>query len=63
MNGTIKLKNKSFQFENRNPGPEDIEDMVTLLPDLRDSIVAASNVTKLRRILSNIQYLRRVKGF
>ena len=28
---------KSFQFENRNPGPEDIEDMTTLLPDLRDT--------------------------
>ena len=35
---------KGFQFENRNPGPEDIEDMTSLLPDLRDKILAASNV-------------------
>ena len=42
---------KSFQFESRNPGPEDIEDMTTLLPDLRDRILAASTVKKLRRIL------------
>ena len=30
----------------RNPGMDDIEDMTTLLPDLRDKIVKAANVKK-----------------
>ena len=43
----IHLNSKRFlNFQFRNPSEEDIVEMMTLLPDLRDKIVAAFNVKK-----------------
>ena len=54
-----------MKFDNRNPGSEDILDMSTLLPDLRDKILAASNVNSSEEKLHVrviIQNLRPVKA-
>ena len=49
----IHFNSKRFlNFQFRNPSKEDIVEMMTLLPDLRDKIVAAFNVKKFRGIYS-----------
>ena len=46
----ITFNSRFFNFPFRNPSQEDIVEMMTFLPDLRDKIVAASNVKKFKGI-------------